>query len=71
MKNFLDTVRSKIMGEHKYNQTAIDAKNGTLPPKNKPKLSKRQQDALIRKRIQDMTGLPDLVRAMGGEYFYI
>ena len=59
------------MGEHKHNQTAIDAKNGLLPPKNKPKLSKRQQDTLIRKRIQDMTGLPDLVRAMGGEYFYI
>ena len=59
------------MGEHKHNQTAIDAKNGLLPPKNKPKLSKRQQDGLIRKRIQDMTGLPDLVRAMGGEYFYI
>ena len=59
------------MGEHKHNQTAIDAKNGLLPPKNKPKLSKRQQDVLIRKRIQDMTGLPDLVRAMGGEYFYI
>ena len=60
------------MGEHKHNQTAIDAKNGLLPPKNKPpKLSKRQQDALIRKRIQDMTGLPDLVRAMGGEYFYV
>ena len=59
------------MGEHKHNQTAIDAKNGLLPPKNKTKLSKRQQDALIRKRIQDMTGLPDLVRAMGGEYFYI
>lgn len=59
------------MGEHKHNQTAIDAKNGLLPPKNKTKLSKRQQDALIRKRIQDMTGLPQLVRAMGGEHFYI
>ena len=59
------------MGEHKHNQTAIDAKNSLLPPKNKHKLSKRQQDALIRKRIQDMTGLPDLVRAMGGEHFYI
>ena len=58
-------------GEHKHNQTAIDAKNGLLPPKNKPKLSKRQQNALIRKRIQDITGLPQLVRAMGGEYFYI
>ena len=59
------------MGEHKHNQTDIDDKNGLLNPKNKPKLSTRQQDALIRKRIQDMTDLPDLVRAMGGEYFYI
>ena len=53
------------MGEHKHNQTAIDAKNGLLPPKNKPKLSKRQQDALIRKRIQDMTGLPQLFKSIG------
>ena len=59
------------MGEHKHNQRAIDAKNGLLPLKNKPKLSKRQQDALIRKRIRDMTGLPDVIKAMGGEYFYI
>ena len=59
------------MGAHKHNQTDIDAKNGLLPPKNKPKLSKRHTDALIRKRMQDVTGLPQLVRAMGGEYFYI
>lgn len=35
------------MGEHKYNQTAVDAKNGLLPPKNKPKLSKRQTEKFL------------------------
>lgn len=29
------------MSEHKYNPTAIAAKNGELPPKERPKLSKR------------------------------
>ena len=59
-----------MMGEHKRNPTAIAAKNGELPPK-KPKLSKRQQDMWLRKKIQDATGLPQLVRALGGEYFYV
>lgn len=59
------------MGEHKRNPTAIAAKNGELPPKKKSKLSKRKRDALMRKRIQDMTGLPGVVRDLGGEYIYI
>lgn len=59
------------MGQHKTNPVAIAAKNGELPPKEKPKLSKRQRDALLRKRIQDKTGLPALVRELGGEYFYV
>ena len=59
------------MGQHKYNPTAIAAKNGELPPKERPKLSKRQREALIRRRIQEATGLPQLTHAMGGEYFYI
>lgn len=58
------------MGEHKHNPTAISAKNGELPPKKKP-MSKRQMDAIMRKRIQDATGLPQIVRALGGEYFYV
>lgn len=58
------------MGEHKYNPTAIMAKNGELPPKQRP-MSKRQMDAIMRKRIQDATGLPQIVRALGGEYFYV
>lgn len=31
------------MGQHKRNQTAIDAKNGKLPPKPK-KLGKRERE---------------------------
>ena len=58
------------MGEHKHNPTAIAAKNGELPPK-KLKMSKRKLDVLMRKKIQDATGLPQIVRALGGEYFYV
>lgn len=58
------------MGEHKHNPTAIAAKKGELPPKKKP-MSKREVDRLLRKRIQDATGLPQIVRSLGGEYFYI
>lgn len=58
------------MGEHKHNPTAIAAKNGELPPKQRP-MSKRQMDAIMRKRIQDATGLPQIVRALCGEYFYV
>ena len=58
------------MGEHKHNPTAIAAKNSELPPKQRP-MSKRQMDAIMRKRIQDATGLPQIVRALGGEHYYI
>lgn len=58
------------MGQAKHNPTAIAAKNGELPPKKKP-MSKRKREALIRKRIQDATGLPGFVRELGGEYIYI
>ena len=52
------------MGQHKHNPTAIAANNGELPPKEQPKLSKRQMDALIYKRIQDVTGVTDIRRAL-------
>ena len=52
------------MGQHKHNPTAIAAKNGELPPKKQPKLSKRQADALIYKRIQDVTGMTDIQTAL-------
>ena len=60
------------MSEHKYNPTAIAAKNGEHPPKERPKLSKRQADALMRKRIEDVTGITELRRYLGnGGSFYI
>ena len=34
------------MGQHKYNPTAIKAKNGELPPKPK-KMGKRESDRLL------------------------
>ena len=52
------------MGQHKHNPTAIAAKNGELPPKKQPKFSKRQADALIYKRIQDVTGMTDIQTAL-------
>lgn len=52
------------MGQHKHNPTAIATKNGELPPKEQPRLSKRQMDALIYKRIQDVTGMTDIRRAL-------
>ena len=52
------------MGQHKHNPTAIAARNGELLPKEQPRLSKRQMDALIYKRIQDITGMTDIQRAL-------
>lgn len=60
------------MGEHKYNPTAIATKNGELPPKEQPKLSKRQADALMRKRIEDVTGITELRKYLGNSgSFYV
>ena len=53
------------MGQHKHNPTAIAAKNGELPPKEQPRLSKRQMDALMRKRIEDVTGVTELRKYLG------
>ena len=59
------------MGQHKYNPTAIAAKNRELPPKEQLKLSKRQADALMRRRVQDLTGITTLQKVMGIDPFYI
>ena len=60
------------MGQHKHNPTAIAAKNGELPPKEQPRLSKRQMEALMRKRIEDVTGVTEIHRHLGnGGSFYI
>ena len=41
------------MGQHKTNPTAIAAKNGELPQKQK-KLSKRENDRLIYEKCQEI-----------------
>lgn len=42
------------MGQHKYNPTAIAAKEGKIPPKTKKKrLSKRQSEWLMQKMIEN------------------
>lgn len=59
------------MGAHKYNPTAIAAKNGELPPKKKSNLSKRQRDALMMAKINEITGAADIQRALynGGRFY--
>lgn len=52
------------MGQHKYNPTAIAAKNGELPPKPK-KLSKRENDRLLMKVIYEKTGIGTIERSLG------
>ena len=60
------------MGQHKHNPTAIAARNGELPPKEQPRLSKRQMDTLIYEGIQEVTGVTDIQRALSnGGSFYI
>ena len=58
------------MGQHKYNPTAIKAKNGEIPPKP-PRISKREQlrmiDAEIRKRI----GIDRFFEELDRSYFGI
>ena len=39
------------MGQHKYNPTAIAAKNGEIPPKPKPP-SKREREAMVYSAFQ-------------------
>ncbi len=45
------------MGQHKYNPTAIAAKNGELPPKAKP-MSKREVERLIYKKCKEIIYAP-------------
>ena len=41
-----------MMGQHKYNPTAIAAKEGKLPPKEK-KLSKCERDILLHNAVEN------------------
>ena len=45
------------MGQHKYNLTAIAAKNGELPPKPE-KLSKRERDRIMYAKCQEILYKP-------------
>lgn len=54
------------MGEHKYNPTAIAAREGKLPPKKKP-LSKREVRHIVEVKLQAIMYKP-LAEAMT-EYF--
>ena len=61
------------MGEHKYNKTAIAAKNGEIAPKPKP-LSKREMDRILRKRVDDTlrksTGLGMIEKNLNLEQYF-
>lgn len=56
------------MGQHKYNPTAIAAKEGRLPPKPK-KLSKREREAVLMakvcRKIFAETGIGGVLQAVG------
>ena len=49
------------MGQHKYNPTAIAAKNGELPPKPE-KMSKREAERLLYAKCQEILYKP-LIKA--------
>lgn len=56
------------MGEHKYNPTAIKAKNGELPPK-KPTASKREIEQALRAEIEKRLGITQFRKALTCRYF--
>lgn len=45
------------MGQHKYNPTAIAAKNGELPPKPK-QIGKREAERLLHAKCQEILYRP-------------
>ena len=45
------------MGAHKYNPTAIAAKNGELPPKP-PKMSKREWERIMDAKCRELLTVP-------------
>ena len=57
------------MGHHKHNPTAIAAKNGELPPKEKGS-SKRERERQMKRLIEDRTGITQLRKAMGINRYY-
>ena len=57
------------MGAHKYNPTAIAAKNGELPPKP-PKKSKREIEREISDLIREKTGINEIYSRIGIDPVY-
>lgn len=57
------------MGQHKYNPTAIKAKNGELPPKPKKK-SKRESEREVMKKVREITGADKLLDVLGVSKYY-
>ena len=62
------------MGQHKYNPTAIKAKNGEIPPKP-PRMSKREQMRLreirIEAEIRKRMGIDRILEEVDRSYFEI
>ncbi len=57
------------MGQHHFNQTAIQAKQGQLPPKPK-KLSKRERERRLYALLARRTGLDLMSAAMGKKRYF-
>ena len=58
------------MGQHKYNPTAIKAKNGEIPPKP-PRMSKREQLRMIDTEIRKCMGIDRILEEVDRSYFEI
>lgn len=58
------------MGQHKYNPTAIKAKNGEIPPKP-PRISKREQLRMIDAEIRKRMGIDRFFEELDSSYFEI
>ena len=58
------------MGQHKYNPTAIKAKNGEIPPKP-PRISKREQLRMIDAEIRKRMGIDRILEEVDRSYFEI
>ena len=58
------------MGQHKYNPTAIKAKNGEIPPKP-PTISKREQMIRIEAEIRKRMGIDRSLEELDRSYFEI
>ena len=58
------------MGQHKYNPTAIKAKNGEIPPKP-PRISKREQLRMIEVEIIKRMGIGRILEEVDRSYFEI